>query len=278
MPPDRRPHLLPLAAVSVLLAGLGCGWSGGPAVAEPLQLPTDGQTVRPAPLGGIQQRPLVRSERNAAYFNRPGAIPLSTFDEPPAQQGGATDAGSPGNRPAPRNRPGAIGVRATPAVEAGTARPIEARIQRPAPVAPQKFVERTRAVPGIIVRPVGSPPPAVAPRVFPAHPAQAARSAPIVAQPRSPAETLIETAETGGKLGLPPQAKPAPTQPGTILAPRPVGQGIRRVPIVPKPVSQTTGSLPTLPARPVSRLSPPGANQLATDPAALAAGSGKTRP
>jgi len=247
-----RPILAGVCAA--LLAGLA---PAGPAGAEPAAPPA-ASAQSPAPLGAIRQ-PIVRSERNAAYFNRPGAIPLTLV-------GSATPAAT----PSPSEEEGAASV--TPRKNAPAPRPPAgpARLIRPAPVAP-----RTGREPHLVVRQL-TPPPVAQPRIFPAHPAGTRAAAAVTAVPRTPAEALIETAGSQTQKPIVPVPRAARAEPGVIFAPRPAGQGIRRAVVPVHPPSQTTGTLPTLPPRPASTISPPAANQLPSGPAALVGREGGT--
>lgn len=277
----RRPHMagrrlqLLLCAIVIEL-GLRSAW---PAWAEPLASPP--ALAQPRNLGAIGQSnapstpslPAVTSDRNAAYFNRPGAIPLKSFQPinnaaPIVQQAapGALDPGPPPVQPAARPT-------LTPSQTVATPPRGPQPLIRPAPVAGRVLKERTRVVPGIIIRPKPAqlkpfqPQPA---RVYPAFgqpPRQAGGAIQRIQTPAQPsaAGTLqlqaaqIPQSATQQGPGQPSANQPSPLRPGTIIAPPPIARPgfIPRQATAPKPYSQTTGSLPTVAPRPHSLFDPP---------------------
>ena len=228
-------------------------------------------------LGAIgQPRPAVPqtlSDRNAAYFNRPGAIPRSSFEpvnnrapinQPPAAPAVAAPApaspsviGTPAPAPLAKADP-------APATAAPASRASHILI-RPAPVAPRILKERSRAVPSPIIQPKP-----LQARVYPAHGPQPLRGAPgaiqqVPASGQSPTATGLQQLQS---------AQPSGVRPGTILAPPAIARpgSIQRQATTPRPYSQTTGSVPTLAQRPRSIFEGPKA-KASLDPTAPKAGT-----
>ena len=206
-----------------------------------------------------QPRPSVSqtlSDRNAAYFNRPGAIPRSSFqpvnnNAPIVQQQAAPTPIVAGPAPAPTavlpsgTQTSAPLAKADPAPVTPPASRTSHILIRPAPVAPRILKERSRAVPSPIIQPKP-----LQARVYPAHGPQPLRGAPGAIQ-QVPAAGQSPTAAGLQQLQ---STQPSGVRPGTILAPPAIARpgSIQRQAIIPRPYSQTTGSVPTLAPRPHS--------------------------
>ena len=198
-------------------------------------------------------------DRNAAYFNRPGAIPRTSFQPINNNAPSVLSNVSPVSPPPP-----AAAAPQSLQVPAASQQPAGARqIIRPAPLgAPRILRERTRLVPGVIIQPKPA-------RVFPAHGPGASRDAAIpstarpapVASPgqnlSAPFQTLqaLGTAQPGGQGTLP-----------AVDAPR---AGSFR-PLTPaSPRAPSTGSLPTVSPRPKSLMEGTKQTQQAKCPTGL---------
>ncbi|MBY0612507.1 MAG: hypothetical protein K2P80_10010, partial [Beijerinckiaceae bacterium] len=180
-------------------------------------------------------------DRNAAYFNRPGAIPRTSFqpinnnapivkDEKPA---------APTPQALQPARPVAIAppappVQLQPAPKAG-------QLIRPQPLGPTRVLrERTRPVPGIIVPSA---------KVFPAHGPQPVRALSQPSQP--PVAAQSSSGATGSLL-------PGALRPSTALSPfaqpsqpAPAQPAVRDLPNSRTPPTEL-GALPTVRPRPRS--------------------------
>lgn len=207
------------------------GAIGGPAPAARPSVDAPAQST-------LQSAPPV--DRNAAYFNRPGAIPRTSFqpinnnapivkEERPAAP--APQALQPARPVAVA--PSAAPVQLQPAPKAG-------QLIRPQPLGPPRILrERTRPVPGIIVPST---------KVFPAHGPQPVRA---LSQPSHPPAAAPSSGATGTILpgGLRPNTALSPfAQPSQ---PAPVQPAVRDLPNSRTPPTEL-GALPTVRPRPRS--------------------------
>lgn len=213
-------------------------------------------TTRPAdapPQSTLQPTAAPPVDRNAAYFNRPGAIPRTSF-QPINNNAPTVKDETPPLPPAQRANPVLVAPRAATAtpqpVTPAALQPAQkgAQLIRPQPLGqPRVLRERSRLVPSIIVPST---------KVFPAHGPQAVRPLPSAsagaAQPRPPLQPLVSAPASASAV------LPGTLTPSTALSPfAPPSQPTQAQPPVRDiPNSRTPptelGALPTVRPRPHS--------------------------